>query len=393
VQDPVVEDLLFLGTQYGLYFSLDNGATWTQWTHGYPTAQTRDLAIQERERDLVVGTFGRAAYVLDDIQPLRTLAQRGPEAVFADSMYVFQAPTAYLMEQGTHLGAHTGAQAVFEGENEPDGAMLTYSVAAPDTSAVADPPEEATIRITNAAGDTIRTIHGPADDGLNRTTWGLQRKGVRAPDTPQEEAEERNEQPGGPSVAPGTYTAHISYRGHVDSTRVQVRPDPRTDGVTPEEREARQALYDRLMARIETATEAADRLRTAQRTVEQVNAQLEGREDEAAVRARERGAAMADSAEALLHEIVPRDYEGIREDPTLAGPRLGQVGFYLGTEDDGPTETERIALERAEQRLRVALDEVNRFFETEWPEYRQAVEAAAPSVVESYAPIRVGDDP
>jgi hypothetical protein len=147
------------------------------------------------------------------------------------------------------------------------------------------------------------------------------------------------------------------------------------------------------MARIETATEAADRLRTAQRTVEQVNAQLEGREDEAAVRARERGAAMADSAEALLHEIVPRDYEGIREDPTLAGPRLDQVGFYLGTEDDGPTETERIALERAEQRLRVALDEVNRFFETEWPEYRQAVEAAAPSVVESYAPIRVGDDP
>jgi hypothetical protein len=393
VQDPVVEDLLFLGTQYGLYFSLDNGATWTQWTHGYPTAQTRDLAIQERERDLVVGTFGRAAYVLDDIQPLRTLAQRGPETVFADSMYVFQAPTAYLMEQGTHLGAHTGAQAVFEGENEPDGAMLTYSVAAPDTSAVADPPEEATIRITNAAGDTIRTIHGPADDGLNRTTWGLQRKGVRAPDTPQEEAEERDEQPGGPSVAPGTYTAHISYRGHVDSTRVQVRPDPRTDGVTPEEREARQALYDRLMARIETATEAADRLRTAQRTVEQVNAQLEGREDEAAVRARERGAAMADSAEALLHEIVPRDYEGIREDPTLAGPRLDQVGFYLGTEDDGPTETERIALERAEQRLRVALDEVNRFFETEWPEYRQAVEAAAPSVVESYAPIRVGDDP
>jgi hypothetical protein len=151
-------------------------------------------------------------------------------------------------------------------------------------------------------------------------------------------------------------------------------------------------MYDRLMARIETATEAADRLRTAQRTVEQVNAQLEGREDEAAVQAREQGRAMADSAEALLHEIVPRDYEGIREDPTLAGPRLDQVGFYLGTEDDGPTETERIALERAEQRLRIALEEINRFFETEWPEYRQTVEAAAPSVFESYAPIRLGDD-
>ena len=389
VQDPVVEDLLFLGTQLGLYFSLDGGDSWTQWTHGYPTAQARDLAIQKRERDLVIGTFGRAAYVLDDIQPFRALAQQGTD-LLTDSTHVFQAPTAYLMEQGTHLGAHTGGQAVFEGENEPDGAMLTYSVVKPDTSEIeGTPPEEATIRVTNASGDTIRTIHGPADDGLNRTTWGLRREGVRDPGTPKEEMEE-DEQPAGPTVSPGTYTAHISYRGHIDSTMVQVRPDPRTDGVTPEEREARQAMYDRLMSRIETATEAADRLRKAKKIIEQVNGQLEGRDDSTAMQARERGMALADSVDALLHEILPKDYEeGIRSDPTIVDARLGTVGFYLGTEDDGPDETERIALERAEHRLRVALDEVNAFFDTEWPEYRQAVEQANPSFFEEYAPIRM----
>ena len=390
VQDPVVEDLLFLGTQLGLYFSIDNGETWTQWTHGYPTAQTRDLAIQKRERDLVIGTFGRAAYVLDDIQPFRALAQRGTD-ILNDSMHVFQAPTAYLMEQGTHVGAHTGGQTVFEGENEIDGAMLTYSVVKPDTSEVKNPPEEVTIHVTNAQGDTIRTVMGPAEDGLNRTAWGLRRKGVRDPGTTKEEAQRRDRQPAGPSVTPGTYTAHISYRGHTDSTMVQVRPDPRTDGLTPDEREARQAMYDRLMARVEKATEAADRLRSAKKTIEQVNSQLEGREDSTAAQARTEGRAMADSVDALLHNILPKEYEGIVDDPTLVDARLGQVGFYLGTEDDSPSKTERIVLERAEQRLRMALDRINAFFEDDWPAYKQTVEAANPRFFDDYEPITIDD--
>ena len=391
VQDPVVEDLLFLGTQLGLYFSLDGGDTWTQWTHGYPTAQTRDLAIQKRERDLVIGTFGRAAYVLDDIQPFRALAQRGT-GILNDSMHVFQAPTAYLMEQGTHVGAHTGGQAVFEGENEIDGAMLTYSVVKPDTSEVKNPPEEVTIHVTNAQGDTIRTVMGPAADGLNRTAWGLRRKGVRDPGTTKQEAQRRDRQPAGPSVTPGTYTAHISYRGHTDSTMVQVRPDPRTDGLTPDEREARQAMYDRLMARVEKATEAADRLRSAKKTIEQINSQLEGREDSTAAQARTEGQAMADSVDALLHNILPKEYEGIVDDPTLVDARLGQVGFYLGTEDDAPTKTERIVLERAEQRLRMALDRINAFFEDDWSAYKQTVEAANPRFFDDYEPITIDDD-
>jgi len=392
VQDPVVKDLLFLGTQLGLYFSLDGGNTWTQWTHGYPTAQTRDLAIQERERDLVIGTFGRSAYVLDDIQPFRALAQRGAD-LLEDSTHVFQAPTAYRMEQGTHLGAHTGGQAVFEGENEPDGAMLTYSVVTPDTSEIeGTPPEEATIHVTNADGDTIRTIRGPAEDGLNRTAWPLRREGVRGPETSSTQAQRRDRQPAGPTVPPGTYTAHVSYRGHSDSTKVPVRPDPRTEGLTPEEREARQAIYDRLQARTKTATKATDRLRAAKRTIEQVSEQLDGREDSVAVAAREKGAALADSVDALMHEILPRDYEGIRSDPTVVNARLGQVGFYLGTEQDVPTETERIVLERAEQRLRVALDEVNAFFEEAWTDYRQAVEEADPSFFDDYEPIRLDDN-
>jgi len=388
VQDPVVEDLLFLGTQLGLYFSLDEGETWTEWTAGYPTAQTRDLAIQTRERDLVIGTFGRAAYILDDIQPLRTLARRGPQ-LLADTMRVYQAPVAYLAEEGTHIGAHTGGQAVFEGENEPSGAMLTYSVAKADSNEVTGPTETATIRITTPSGDTIRTVRDSVVSGLNRTTWDLRRTGVRGPETTKEEAQKADEEPAGPEVSPGTYTALVSYRDHVDSTRVQVRPDPRIDGVTDDEREARQALYDRLMSRVKTATTAADRLRKAQETVAQVKKQLGDREDSLAVEARETGAVLSDSAEALLHEIIPKDYEGIRDDPTLVDSRLGLVQFYLGTEREAPTETDRIALERAERRLQMLLDRVNRFFQEEWASYRAIVEEASPSLFDEYTPIEM----
>ena len=68
-QDPVDPDLLFLGTEFGLYVSLDGGTQWNKWTHGVPTVGVRDLVVQPREHDLVIGTHGRAAFVLDDISP------------------------------------------------------------------------------------------------------------------------------------------------------------------------------------------------------------------------------------------------------------------------------------------------------------------------------------
>ena len=79
VQDPVAADLLFLGTEEGLYFSVDRGVNWRRWTHDVPAVPVRDMVIQEREGDLVLGTFGRAAYVIEDLGPLRALASEGAE--------------------------------------------------------------------------------------------------------------------------------------------------------------------------------------------------------------------------------------------------------------------------------------------------------------------------
>ncbi len=80
VEDPLERNLLFLGTDDGLYVSIDAGNNWQKWTQGFPTISVKDLVIQQREHDLVIGTFGRAAWVLDDIRPLRAIAKR-PECI------------------------------------------------------------------------------------------------------------------------------------------------------------------------------------------------------------------------------------------------------------------------------------------------------------------------
>ena len=131
VQDPVEERLMFAGTEFGLYVSIDRGKTWAKWTHGYPTVSTMDMVIHPREGDLVIGTFGRAAYILDDLTPLRVIARKGV-ATLKQPLRVFDVPDAYLSFLGRSPGVVSPGNAAFFGENRPFGARISF-VANPDT--------------------------------------------------------------------------------------------------------------------------------------------------------------------------------------------------------------------------------------------------------------------
>jgi photosystem II stability/assembly factor-like uncharacterized protein len=124
IEDPKNPNLLFLGTDDGLYMSLNAGDSWEKWTAGFPTVSTKDLVIHPREEDLVIGTFGRAAWVLDDIRPLRAVAGN-PEALVGP-FKLFAPPTAYLAAYQQPTGSRFGADALYQGENKKYGAMITY---------------------------------------------------------------------------------------------------------------------------------------------------------------------------------------------------------------------------------------------------------------------------
>ncbi len=127
-QDPVDRDLLFLGTEFALYVSLDGGAHWLPWKHGLPTTSVMDLVIQPRDADLVLGTHGRSIYILDDITPLRQLTA----ATLSEPLHLYVGMPALEHPMVWGIGAYEPGGGEFHGENRPYGAILTYSLNLPD---------------------------------------------------------------------------------------------------------------------------------------------------------------------------------------------------------------------------------------------------------------------
>lgn len=126
IEDPVNKNLLFLGTDDGLYISIDTGKTWTKWTAGFPTVSVKDLVIHPRENDLIIGTFGRAAWVLDNIEHLRAITQN--KDILNKKLKIFDSPTAYLAVYQQPSGSRFGGDAMYNGENRKRGAQIPYFV-------------------------------------------------------------------------------------------------------------------------------------------------------------------------------------------------------------------------------------------------------------------------
>ena len=132
VQDTEVPNLLFLGTDQGLYFSLDYGAIWMHWPQPdrlrpgeqaiFPNVPVQDMKIHPRDGDLVIATFGRAIWVLDNIEPLRAMA-RDPE-LFDRSFRLFKPQTAYLAAWRSYDGTRFSADAIYAGENKSTSAKI-----------------------------------------------------------------------------------------------------------------------------------------------------------------------------------------------------------------------------------------------------------------------------
>lgn len=197
-EDHVNPNLLFVGTEFGLFFTVDGGQKWIRLRNNLPTIAVRDLAIQERENDLVLGTFGRGFYVLDDYSPLRQVNA----ALFQRDAQVFTTKTAMLAVPETGRARGTQGEQHWMGENLPQGAVLTYWIReAPRTQRqrrqdaaraaeqkketpaypsqadlTAEVDEEAPqtfLTVTDAAGKVVRRLTVPGSRGIHRYVWNL----------------------------------------------------------------------------------------------------------------------------------------------------------------------------------------------------------------------------
>jgi photosystem II stability/assembly factor-like uncharacterized protein len=240
-EDHVNPNLLFAGTEFGLFFTVDGGGKWIQLKGGLPTIAVRDLSIQKRENDLVVATFGRGIYILDNYAPLRSIK---PETLKQDSQ-LFPVKDALMYIQAQPIGGRGKSfqgESYFTADNPPFGATFTYylkeelktrkarrqesekEAAKKNTGIVlpsqtdlrAEDEEEAPaiiITITDATGRVVRRLTGPMTAGIQRVNWDLRYPSPTLPPPPNPEGEDPfNEGPAGPLVMPGAYKVSLAKR-------------------------------------------------------------------------------------------------------------------------------------------------------------------------------------
>lgn len=241
-EDHIDPNLLFCGTEFGLYFTVNGGQKWVRLKGGLPTIAVRDLAIQKQENDLVIGTFGRGIYVLDDYTPLRGLK---PETLAKQAeLFPVKNPLLYLQtrQYGVRGKGFQGAS-FYTADNPPYGATFTYflkdaiktkkqkrkdaekevakksgDVPYPNFEQLrAEAEEEAPVvllTVTDLSGHPVRTLTGPVTQGLHRVSWDLRDPAASLPRPRAVEADEDvfADDPGGPLVMPGVYRVSMAQR-------------------------------------------------------------------------------------------------------------------------------------------------------------------------------------
>jgi hypothetical protein len=275
VQDHVNPKLLFLGTEFGVFFSIDGGGKWTKLSGGAPTIPFRDLVIQTRENDLVGATFGRSFWILDDYTPLRTVSEellQKEAALFPvkDALwYIPRVPLGSFKENGK---AYQG-DAYFVAPNPPFGAVFTYylkediktskeqrrerekeleasgeNTPYPGWDAVrAEEKEESpaiVLTVSDAEGNVIRQLEGPVNAGFHRVAWDL-RYPMSSPWTTEVPGEVYIEFRG-PLAVPGTYSVSMAKR--VNGRLMDLAMDESFEVVQMKERGLKGASPEQVLA-------------------------------------------------------------------------------------------------------------------------------------------------
>jgi hypothetical protein len=353
-EDPKRRGLLYLGTEGGLYVSFDDGAHWQDFQSDMPRAPVYWLVVQERFNDLVIATYGRGFYIVDDITPLRTMNAES----MAGDINLFPMRDAYrfrAVEAPYSTGTEKG---VNYGETAPYGAALTFWLKS------AGKTDSATITVADASGAKVHTWKVPVKTGLNRTWWDL---------TSDRTAEVKirvsplyspwlpvgldgKTAPGFGRYAilepPGKYTATVTFGGKSASQPFNVLKDPASGG-SDADIASQLALLKSLMADIDVAAGLVNSIEKARQQIALSKAQAPADSTGAKQRA------MADSADKKLLDAewqlrnvlaTGRGQDGVRN-PVKLGEQLLYLAGTMGGSDYAPTESQKAVAKELHERL------------------------------------------
>lgn len=238
-EDPVRPGLLYLGTENALYVSFDDGDSWQSMMTDLPASPVYGITIQEHFNDLVVGTYGRGFWIMDDLSPLQQLT---PEMVVAvqggggggATAHLFEPRSAYRFHNITSPATTAGDPSA--GENPPRGASISYWLGQEQ-----EQEQEVSVRISDAAGQTVRVLTGTKTAGINRIWWDLRGESATPlrlrtrpvtaewVDLGADRVREVNSRPG-ILQPPGRYTVTLEAAGRTLEQPLEVIKDPNSEG-------------------------------------------------------------------------------------------------------------------------------------------------------------------
>jgi photosystem II stability/assembly factor-like uncharacterized protein len=241
-EDTHDPDLLFLGTEFGLWISVDGGQRWAQYKGAsFPAVAVRDLVVHPRESDLVLATHGRGIWIVDDISPLRAL---DPALMTQAASFVPSRPVIQYIDT---FGGWPEGDATFNGPGRPREALITYYQKSRHVFG------DLKIEVLDAGGKLVDTVPSGKRRGLNRAGWSLRLKPPRVPPA----ASALFGAAIGPRVLPGSYTVRMTKGDQVYTTKLDVVIDPRAK-YTLEDRRAQFELVNRLSQMLNHMSWAVD---------------------------------------------------------------------------------------------------------------------------------------
>ncbi len=362
-EDPKNPNLLYAGTELGLYVSYTGGTNWIPLRmKNLPTVAVHDILIHPRENDLILGTHGRSIWIFDDATPIQ---QMSPEIVMSDVHLFDIRPALRFTMRFARYGI---GNKVFTGPNPPYGALITYFLR--------EKPDEKTtvkIQILDSAGLVIRELTQiPKEKGLNRTAWDLRYEGPKLRRPPSPEEVEFTGGPRGPHVLPGTYRVRLIVGEKTVEKPVEVQLDPT---ISVPEADMRAQLEAGLQLRdLISATNEA--LRALDSLLDQLQQIERTARDRLAEVPTELSRALADhlkQVEALQNELArPRNVPTYMTGPRLV-ERLGGLFFAIDGPNAAPTPAQREYLAELQQEFEQKIGRVNQFLSEAVPKLNETL--------------------
>ena len=345
-EDTVNPNVLFLGTEFGLWISVDGGQRWAQYKGtDFPAVPVDDIAVQARESDLVLATHGRGIWIVDDISPLHTLT---PEVMAKEAMLLPGRPSIQYFD--TYGGWPEGDE-TFKGRNRPADAQITYYQKGRHIFG------DLKIEIFDQDGKLVDTVAGGKHRGLNRAGWGMR---VRPP-TVAPAATALFEAAEGPRVLPGTYTVKLTKGDQTYTEQLNVAMDPRAK-YSLEERKAQFDLSMKVYKLLEHMTYSVEAIEGVRDATNARAAKLPEKDP-----LRKQLQLLAGECDRLRSKIVATKEGGMITGEERIRELLGQLYSAVTTYDGKPTDYQVARTESLGHELEDVVVEFQKLTEKELP--------------------------